>query len=88
MVPGLFQLSHVEKAIFTWNILIGVPNIDDYIEKPLAIHDMMESKWGTFVHGDICGIPPFTNICNYKPTSHVELKTIPLGEPLKHHWDI
>ena len=48
----------------------------------------MESKWITLVHGDICGIPPVTNICNYKPTSHVELKTIPLGEPLKIHWDI
>ena len=41
-----------------------------------------------FFHGDIRGRPPVTNICNYKPTSHVELKNILFGGLLKIHRDI
>ena len=85
MVPSFLQLVQEEEAILVWHLSIGKTNITEYIIKPVARYDVMESKWSTFSHPWCrCG-PPVPTTINSNPSYHVEPTINTFYKPLKIH---
>ena len=86
MVPSFLLLAHLEEAILVWHLSIGKTKITENIIKTVAIHDMIDSKWITFIHRWCrCG-PPVLTTFNSNPACHVYPTTNPLYILLKIHW--